>query len=88
MSASSVGWTVPWSGELTKTGPFHACLRRSGSRGLLAEMQEAGLVGPLEEEYSDCVCFLTSVPESKAVEGLAQRAWNRPLGDRVDETVE
>ena len=45
-------------------------------------------MGPLEEEYSDCVCFLTSVPESKAVEGLAQRAWNRPLGDRVDETVE
>lgn len=30
MSASSVGWTVPWSGELTKAGPFYARLRRSG----------------------------------------------------------
>ena len=53
----------------------------------MVEKQEAGLLGPLEGYSSDCVYFLTSVPESKAVEGLAQRVWNRLLGDRVDETV-
>ena len=35
-------------------------------------------MGPLEEYSSDCVCFLTSNPESKAVEGLAQRARPHP----------
>lgn len=53
----------------------------------MVEKQGAGLLGPLEGYSSACVCFLTSVPESKAVEGLAQSAWNRPLGDRVVETV-
>ena len=49
-------------------------------------MQEAGLVGTLEGFSSDCVCFLPWIPESGAVEGLAQTAWNRPLVNRIDET--
>ena len=49
-------------------------------------MQEAGLVGTLEGCSSDFVCFLPWIPESGAVEGLAQTAWNRPLVNRIDET--
>lgn len=52
----------------------------------MVEMQEAELVGTSEEYSSDWVCFLPSIPESGAVEGLAQRPWNRPLVNRIDQT--